>query len=127
MSHRTINEQWFADYLRPTKHEMFNVESTPKDYTSLDDALDDALMEEPEIFSVTDFVRGRKPTKKRKTVDVKPIVFITFNSRKGKAKPIMLKALMDSGGSGTLVLSKHAKKLRCKKTASKTVWLNAHP
>ena len=57
--------------------------------------------------------------KKRKTVDVKPIVFTTFNSRKGKATPMMLKALMDSGGSGKLVLSKHAHKLRCKKTARK--------
>ena len=40
----------------------------------------------------------------------------------GKAKPITLKALCDSGGSGTLVLEKHAKKLRCKNVPSKTVW-----
>ena len=33
-----------------------------------------------------------------------------------------IKALLDSGGSGTLITEKYAKKLRCKDVTSTTVW-----
>ena len=74
-----------------------------------------------------DLVAGRKnseerPKKRLKTVDLKPIAFVRFNTRMGKSKPVTIKALLDSGGSGTLITEKYAKKLRCKDIASTTVW-----
>ena len=41
----------------------------------------------------------------------------------GKAKPITLKCLLDTGASGSLVAKQHAKKLRMKKSdGPQTVW-----
>ena len=46
-----------------------------------------------------------------------------FNSRLGKAKPITLKCLLDTGASGSLIAQKHAKKLRLKKLSkSSALW-----
>ena len=51
------------------------------------------------------------------------MVYVRFNARQGKAKPILLKALLDSGASGSLVAKKHATKLRLKKLQGpKTIW-----
>ena len=48
---------------------------------------------------------------------------VRFNTRdKGKPKPVTLKALLDSGSSGTLVTSKHAKKLKPTSLVSSQVW-----
>ena len=98
---------------------MFSIE-----YNSLDEAIDDAVLDHPDLLSVSKLVRGRNPPpqKKQKVSDKKPVVAVEFNTKRGKAKPVILKALLDSGGSGTIVLEKHAKKLRVKKTPSKTVW-----
>ncbi len=92
-------------------------------YDSLDQCIDDAQMQSDELFSIVNLVRGQPPRKKVKTKDLKPIVFVRFNSRMGKAKPITLKCLLDTGASGSLVAQKHAKKLRHKQTPGKqTVW-----
>ena len=54
---------------------------------------------------------------------MKPIAFIRFNTQIGKPKPVTIRALLDSGGSESLVTSKFVKKLRVKKSSkSKTVW-----
>ena len=54
----------------------------------------------------------------------KPIVFICFNTKQtGRPRPITLKALLDSGASGSLVARKHAEKLKLKKLSQvETVW-----
>ena len=58
-----------------------------------------------------------------KVLDLKPIAFVRFNTRAaGKPKPVTLKALLDSGGSGTLVNKKFAKKLKLKTSTSSTAW-----
>ena len=49
-------------------------------------------------------------------------MFVRFNTRVGKSKPVTLRALLDSGGSGSLVTEKFTKKLRTKRTNSDTVW-----
>ena len=93
----------------------------PKRFDSLDSAIDKSI--EQELFPINDVIRGlrKPPTKRRKTTDRKPIAFVTFNTRSaGKPKTITLKALLDSGASGTLVLEKHARKLKLLKT--KTNW-----
>ena len=62
--------------------------------------------------------------KKQKTKDLKPIVYVRFNTRsKGKPKPVTLRALVDTGGSGCLVAAEYAKKLKIQKDkSSSTVW-----
>ena len=49
-------------------------------------------------------------------------MFVRFNTRVGKSKPVTLRALLDSGGSGSLVTEKFTKKLRTKRTNDNTVW-----
>jgi len=88
---------------------------TDAEYNSLDQCIDDALMQSDELFSIVNLVRGQPPRKKSKTTDLKPIVFVRLNSRLGKAKPITLKCLLDTGASGSLVAKQYAKKLRMKK------------
>jgi hypothetical protein len=116
---------------------MYNVTSKTEDlelfaFSEYDEILDNALLEAGELYPIQNLVRDRKnrvtsdsndrPTKKIKCSDLKPIVFVRFNTRMGKAKPVTLRALLDSGGSGSLVSEKYAKKLRMKKQASKTIW-----
>ena len=104
--------------------ELYMANANLPEYDSLDECIDDAQAQSKDLFSLMDFVRGRKkpPAKKRKTTDLKPIAFVRFNTRMGKAKPVTIRALLDSGGSGTLVTEKYARKLRCKKHTPKTVW-----
>jgi hypothetical protein len=104
------------------KQELFSIN---ENILSLDECLDKARASSEEQFSITSLIRGHgKPKKKkRKQCDLKPIVYVRFNTSLGKPKPVMLKALMDSGGSGSLVTQEYAKKLRLKKSQnSQTVW-----
>ena len=54
--------------------------------------------------------------KRAKKQHLKPVTIVKFNSRLGKAKPIEILALLDSGGAGTLVTEAAAKKLRLKES-----------
>jgi len=96
---------------------------TTAEYDSLDSCIDDAAQHSPDLFSIVNLVRGHSPRKRQKTKDLKPIVFARFNSRLGKAKPVTLRCLLDTGASGSLVAQKHAKKLRTKPlNKSQTIW-----
>jgi transposase InsO family protein len=104
--------------------EVFNKEET---YDSLDNCLDVALKNSDDLFSVAQLVRGHQQSqpspKKQKTKDVRPLAYVRFNSRLGKAKPITLRCLLDTGASGSLIAAKHATKLRAKELpGQKTVW-----
>jgi hypothetical protein len=83
-------------------------------YITLDECIDDAHNDSSKLFSIVNLVQGHPARKKQKTQDLKPVVFVRFNSCLGKAKPITLKCLMDTGASGSLVAQKHTKKLRLK-------------
>jgi transposase InsO family protein len=51
------------------------------------------------------------------------MAFVRFNTRLGKAKPVTLRALLDSGGSETIVSTKYVKNLRMKTYQQETtVW-----
>ena len=103
-----------------SKQEMF---ATDEDYNNLDECIDDAQQSSEELFSIINLVRGQPPRKRQKTVDLKPIVYVRFNTRLGKAKPITLRCLLDTGASGSLISKPHAKKLRMKKLGGvKTMW-----
>ncbi len=116
-------------------HEMYNFgneSSTSKIESTIHESLDECLdtAREGEMFSVVGLVRGHGRMRQKldptavKPKDLKPIVFVQFNTKhSGRPRPVMIKALLDSGGSGSLVTSKYAKKLKLK-TAGKeqTVW-----
>ncbi len=93
-----------------------------QDFEHLDDCLDSAQMQAKELYYYKGSVT--RPTKRQKCVDNKPIVFVRFNTRiGGRPAPVTIKALLDSGGSGSLITEKHAKKLRIKKlNTATTVW-----
>ncbi|NJO52629.1 MAG: hypothetical protein HC840_28105, partial [Leptolyngbyaceae cyanobacterium RM2_2_4] len=91
------------------------------EFKHLDDCIDAANEQSKDLFSIVDLVRGK--TKRRKTVDLKPIVFIRFALGKGaKRRAVTLKALLDSGGSASLVDAKWTKSLRLQKSTTDTVW-----
>jgi predicted aspartyl protease len=94
------------------------------EYNSLDECIEAATLKEGSLYSMQKLLRSQTPTpKKQKTHDLRPLVYIRFNSRLGKAKPITLKCLLDTGASGSIIAAKHAKKLRTTSVAGpKTVW-----
>ena len=99
------------------------MEQTSTEYTSLDQCIDTATSRTSDLYSVAELVRDQPQPKRRKTQDVRPLVYVRFNSRLGKAKPITLKCLLDTGASGSLIAAKHATKLRLKDLPGKqTVW-----
>ena len=86
-------------------------------YRTLDQCIDQSSANE--MCSISSLLRNkRKPTnKRRKDVDKKPVVWVRFNNRvNDKNKPIMLKALLDSGGSGTLIAKQCVKRVESRET-----------
>ena len=80
-------------------------------YDSLDQCLD--------AHSLAKSIQSLKVpnTNKRQRVgiapaDLRPMAFIRFNTQLGKLKPVTIRALLDSGGSETIVTKELAKNLR---------------
>jgi len=96
-------------------------ESSLEEFSGLDDCID--LLQQTKTHSIANYIRGRKP-KRQKTEDLKPIAFVRFNTSLGKPKPVIVRALLDSGASDAIVTEKHhTKKLRAKNAQqASTVW-----
>jgi len=89
-------------------------------FETLDDCIDQSC--QLETMSLANLVGGH-PIKRPKTTDLQPITFVRFNTSLEKAKPVTIKALLDSQGSESLVTKMFIKKLRLKKSSnSSTVW-----
>ena len=74
------------------------------------------------MHSIASIIHGHKP-KRQKTQDLRPLAFIRFNTRLRKPKPVTLTALLDSGGSESLIRKEHVKHLRARKLSEKgEVW-----
>ena len=93
-------------------------EELASEFNSLDQAVD--------CYSLGKYIRSqsskRRKLEEESSEDTRPIAYIRFNSRLGKPKPITLRALLDSGGGGTLVSEEFVRKLRVKGTKSQQVW-----
>ena len=91
---------------------------------SLDECIDSSY-EQTCSFARLIQDRGQKePDQKRqKTADLRPVTLVRLNTRRGKSKPRTLRALLDSGGSSTMVSEEFVKKLKLKPIHGKTtVW-----
>jgi Aspartyl protease len=54
---------------------------------------------------------------------MRPVAFVSFNTKLGKPAPVTIRALLDSGASELLINAKHVKHLRVKKASkSSTGW-----
>ena len=90
---------------------------------SLDGVINEKYFKGKDIMSIAQIIRGQeRPKKRQKISDLRPVVFVRFNARKGKPKPVTLIALLDSGASSTLITEKYAKKLKLKQTSKGHVW-----
>ena len=109
------------------KHDLFSldddrrsssVSTKSKQLESLDAAAD--------CYSLGKFIRGQSNKRRRldeePDEDLRPIAYVRFNTRRGKPKPVTIKALLDSGGGGTLVTESVARKLKVKRTPTEQVW-----
>jgi hypothetical protein len=82
-----------------------------------------------EDYSLAEYIRSQHNENKRQRVDdyvdqdMRPLAFVRFNTSLGKPKPVTIKALLDSGGSESLISKKYVSKLRVKSSKKKgTVW-----
>ena len=101
----------------PTLHKK-----KPVIYASVDECINDSYASE--LCPLTSLIQGhRKRNKKAKSQHVKPLAFVRFNTSRGKPKPTTLRALLDSGGSETIVSSQFVKKLKVvKDSKGATTW-----
>jgi hypothetical protein len=112
------------EFLLPNANAEEKLFAVDNKYVSLDDYLDGTMTEMGDMFPIAGLIQGQKrPNRKRpKTEDLKPIVFVNFNTRQSKSRPVILQAVLDSGGSGSLVTEKFTRKLKRKAVKSDTVW-----
>ena len=83
--------------------------------------MDAAITEE--ALSIAQFVHGQPKPKKVRTDELRPIVFAYLNIRKGKVKTKMIKCLLDTGASGSLIAQRHVKLLNVRKDLrSRVTW-----
>ena len=93
-------------------------------YDHLDQCLDASRA--PDLFSISKLIRGQQQqhkAKRQKASHFKPVALVRFNTRRGKAKPATVTALLDSGGAESIISEKLTGKLKVRTTKGKPkVW-----
>ena len=85
--------------------------------SSLDDVINSKYESETEMFSIASYVQGHKPKKRRCLKNLRPIVKIIFNDRRGSPKNgVTLTALLDSGASSNIIQQQYVRKLKLRET-----------
>jgi len=74
--------------------------SSNQDFSDLDDCINQSCR--TKTFSFANLIQGRQP-KRQKTEHLRPMAFVRFYTSLGKAKPVTVKAKLDSGASDTKV------------------------
>ena len=108
-----------------SRHELFifhaNKQGTLKrKYSNIDQCIDHS--QSTDLFSLAALLQGQPLPKRQRNQQLKPFIFVNFENRKRKFKPVIVKALLDSGGSETIITSKWVKKLQGKILKKKTEW-----
>ena len=107
----------------PSLVDLFAIDSPESSFSDLDACLDASRKED--LHSIAKLIQGQPspPSKRTKTTNSKPVAVVLFNPRRGKAKPIKVVALLDSGGAGSILTKRLAKKLNIRKTNGKPkIW-----
>ena len=100
-----------------------NATENSTQYASLDDCIEESYADE--LFSLASLVRGRKKPKRIKAEHLKPMAFVRLNTRRGKPKPVTIRALIDSGAGGTMVAKRFVEKLKMKRDPKGTTTLSS--
>ena len=107
----------------PSLVDLFAIDSPESSFSDLDACLDASRKED--LHSIAKLIQGQPspPSKRTKTTNSKPVAVVFFNPQRGKAKPIKVVALLDSGGAGSILTKRLAKKLNIRKTNGKPkIW-----
>ena len=77
----------------------FHTKKPPREYDTFDECLDHS--QENDMFPIANLIRGHtmNPAKRVKTLHLRPASMVRFNTRLGKAKPVTIVSLLDSGGA----------------------------
>jgi len=116
-SHLMIEDLFAYDEVKFDKaiDEYVNSVRNGEQYDNLDSCINNSY--KPEMCTIALLIRDRPRTKRQKLVNLKPIAFVRLNTRKGKPKPVTIKALLDSGAAGCLVSKKFVSKLKFTKSS----------
>ena len=108
--------------LQEVLHDLFS-----SDEPKLDEHLDTSYEDLLDLYPVSNPLLSPKKKRMRTGThddrDLRPLTFVKLNTRRGKPKPVTIRALLDSGGSESLIDEQFCKKLNVKTcNQSSTVW-----
>ena len=103
----------FAPETNRIVHDMFafHTKKPPRECDTFDQCLDHS--QENDMFPIANLIRGQSmnQAKRVKTSHLRPASMVRFNTRLGKAKPVTIVVLLDSGGGESLITEQLTSKL----------------
>ena len=74
-----------------------NTSTTNQNYINIDQCIDHS--QSSEMFPIADLIQGHSVSKRQRIKELKPVTFVQLKPRQNKSKFVMVKALIDSGGT----------------------------